>query len=120
MTDYSGLQDNRASGPLWLRILLLLACVAGMLAVFCWIWISQGVSDQELLANMAKAEDFFRGVGSIDGWPWWSPHFLQGTSLAFAWGTLFSSVLLMCFGVAFGAVAGGKVAVVVALGFGAV
>ena len=120
MTDYSGLQDNRASGPLWLRILLLLACVAGMLAVFCWIWISQGVSDQELLANMAKAEDFFRGVGSMEGWPWWSPHFLQGTSLAFAWGTLLSSVLLMVFWVPFGAVAGGKVAVVAALGFGAV
>jgi hypothetical protein len=90
-------------------------CAAGVVvclvavAVFCWLRIP--VSDQELLANFAKAGDFFRGVESVRGLPWWSPNFLQGTSLAMAWGYMFSNVVMLATALPFGFLAGSKVAV---------
>lgn len=85
------------------------------------VWVRQGVSDQELLANVAKAEDFWRGIASVGAWPWWSPHYLQGTSLAFAWGTMATSAVALIFSSALGMLTGGKVAagaVVIAGGLG--
>jgi len=90
-------------------------CVAGVLfclvaaAVFSWQRIP--VSDQELLANFAKAGDFFRGVESVRGLPWWSPSFLQGTSLAMAWGYMFSNAVMLAGALPFGFLTGSKVAV---------
>jgi hypothetical protein len=74
-------------------------CAAGVLfclvaAVILW-WVRMPISDQELLANFAKAGDFFRGVQSVGGLPWWSPSFLQGTSLAMAWGYMLSNPVLL-------------------------
>jgi hypothetical protein len=89
-------------------------CVAGVLfclvaaAVFSWQRIP--VSDQELLANFAKAGDFFRGVESVRGLPWWSPNFLQGTSLAMAWGYMFSNAVMLVGALPFGFLTGSKVA----------
>ena len=77
--------------------------------VFCWM--RMPVSDQELLANFAKAGDFFRGVESVRGLPWWSPSFLQGTSLAMAWGYMFSNAVMLAAALPFGFLAGSKVAV---------
>jgi hypothetical protein len=74
-------------------------------------WMRMPVSDQELLANFAKAGDFFRGVESVRGLPWWSPSFLQGTSLAMAWGYMFSNVVMLAATLPFGFLAGSKVAV---------
>lgn len=82
------------------------------------LWEKQGVSDQELLANVAKGGDFWRGVWSGGGWPWWSPHFLQGTSLAFAWGTMATNVFVWAFAWMLGVLAGGKAAVIAAVGVG--
>ncbi|MFM8981963.1 MAG: hypothetical protein ACKOLA_03485, partial [Spartobacteria bacterium] len=91
-----------------------LAVVAGL-----WAWFEQPVSDQELLANFAKAGDFFRGIQSLGSWPWWSPMFQQGTSLAPAWGVMFSNALLLAGAGAFGFLAGSKVAVAACLLAGA-
>jgi len=87
--------------------------VAVIGAVAVVVWVRQGVSDQELLANVAKAEDFWRGIVTGGGWPWWSPHFLQGTSLAFAWGTVATSAVALIFSSAFGVLIGSKAAVAV-------
>lgn len=91
-----------------------LAVVAALRA-----WIGQPVSDQELLANFAKAGDFFRGIQSLGSWPWWSPMFQQGTSLAPAWGVMISNALLLGGAGAFGFLAGCKVAVAACLLAGA-
>ena len=80
-----------------------------------WAWIGQPVSDQELLANFAKAGDFFRGIQSLGSWPWWSPMFQQGTSLAPAWGVMLSNALLLAGAGIFGFLTGSKVAVAVCL-----
>jgi hypothetical protein len=69
--------------------------VFGLVAAAIFVWMRMPVSDQELLANFAKAGDFFRGVQSVGGLPWWSPNFLQGTSLAMAWGYMFSNVVML-------------------------
>lgn len=74
-------------------------------------WMRMPVSDQELLANFAKAGDFFRAVESVRGLPWWSPSFLQGTSLAMAWGYMFSNAVMLAAALPFGFLAGAKVAV---------
>jgi hypothetical protein len=82
-------------------------------------WISQPVSDQELLANFAKAGDFFRGFQSLGSWPWWSPMFQQGTSLAPAWGVMLSNAFLVASAGVFGFLAGSKMAVAACLLLGA-
>jgi hypothetical protein len=85
--------------------------VFGLVAAAVFVWTRVSVSDQELLANFAKAGDFFRGVQSVGGLPWWSPSFLQGTSLAMAWGYMFSNVVMMAAAWPFGFLLGSKVAV---------
>jgi hypothetical protein len=101
-----------------LRILGWAAPVAAIAAAV-GIWIAQPVSDQELLANFAKAGDFFRGWQSVGFWPWWTPMFQQGTSLAPSWSVMFSNLLLLGGSAVFGFLAGPKVAVGVCLLVGA-
>lgn len=92
-------------------------CMSAVGVVFCLVaatvvmWVRLPVSDQELLANFAKAGDFFRGFESMRGLPWWSPNFLQGTSLAMSWGYMFSNVVMLACALPFGYLAGSKVAV---------
>ena len=45
---------------------------------------------------------FFRSVQSVLGLPWWSPNFLQGTSLAMAWGYMFSNGVMLAAALRFG------------------
>jgi dolichol-phosphate mannosyltransferase len=47
------------------------------------VWLGQGASNQELLANYAKAQDYANSATSVGGIPWWSPNFMMGGSLAF-------------------------------------
>ena len=81
-------------------------CAAG--GVFClvaaaiFVRLRMLASDQELLANFAKVGDFFRGVESVRSLPWWSPSFLQGTSLAMAWGYMFSNLVMLATALPFG------------------
>ena len=53
-----------------------------LLAVLGLFWLQQAPSNQELLANTAKALDYVQGWKSVGGPPWWTPNFLQGSSLA--------------------------------------
>jgi len=89
-------------------------CAAGvvlcLVVAVIFFWVRTPVSGQELLANFAKAGDFFRGVESVGWLPWWSPSFLQGTSLAMAWGYMFSNVVMLAGALPFGFLAGSKVA----------
>jgi dolichol-phosphate mannosyltransferase len=52
------------------------------LSVLGWFWLQVPPSNQELLANTAKALDYAQGWKSVGGPPWWTPNFLQGSSLA--------------------------------------
>lgn len=84
----------------------------GLLMVcFTYLWLQQPVSNQELLANFAKAGDFFRAAKSVGGIPWWSPMFLQGTSLAMDWSFMLTNAALLAFSGPLGFLAGPKVAV---------
>ncbi len=52
------------------------------LSVLGWFWLDVPPSNQELLANTAKALDYAEGWKTVGGPPWWTPSFLQGSSLA--------------------------------------
>lgn len=94
-------------GPICLLVLVTLA------------WVGQGVSNQELLANFAKAQDFLAGAESVGGLPWWSPMFMQGTSLASSWSFMVTNVVMWIFSIPLGFLVGPKVAVVFMMGLGA-
>jgi dolichol-phosphate mannosyltransferase len=53
-----------------------------LLSALGWFWLQQPPSNQELLANTAKALDYAEGWKGVGGPPWWTPNFLQGSSLA--------------------------------------
>jgi len=102
---------------------LSLVCFVLLASTFAGIglafWLAQPVSGQELVANYAKSHDFWEGVQSVGGIPWWTPMFLQGTSLAFSWAFVVTSGTLTVFTAAFGALAGAKIAVAICCVFGA-
>jgi len=82
------------------------------------LWLQQPVSNQELVANFAKAGDFFRAAKSVGGIPWWSPMFMQGTSLAMDWSFMLTNAVLLAFSGTLGFLAGPKVAVATCLALG--
>lgn len=100
-------------------ILLLLLLLAGTGTLVLVGWLQQPVSSQELLANFAKAHDFLAAAESVRGLPWWTPMFLQGTSLAFSWSFMVTNAVLLLFSIPLGYLAGPKIAAVVCLAFGA-
>lgn len=83
---------------------------AVLLAVLGWFWVGQPPSDQELLANTAKALDYTQGWKSVGGPPWWTPNFLQGSSLAPHLATLGSLLVLLLSTTLAGLFAGPKIA----------
>ena len=83
-----------------------------------YVWLQQPVSNQELVANFAKAGDFFRAAKSMGGIPWWSPMFMQGTSLAMDWSFMLTNAVLLAFSGTLGFLAGPKVAVATCLALG--
>jgi dolichol-phosphate mannosyltransferase len=90
----------------------LFVCLFGaiLLAVLGAFWLQQPPSNQELLANTAKALDYAEGWKSVGGPPWWTPNFLQGSSLAPHLTTL-GTMLPLLVGVKFaGLFAGPKIA----------
>lgn len=104
---------NRHSTIAALGLSLALAVLAGM------AWLPLPVSSQELTANFAKAWDFVAGVRSTGGLPWWTPMFLQGTSLAFSWSYMVASLAILIPSAAAGFLAGPKLAVLACWAFGA-
>jgi len=91
----------------------------GVLTLVGLAWISQPVSNQELLANFAKARDFLVAARSVGGLPWWSPMFMQGTSLAPSWSFMVTNVVMWVCSIPLGFFVGPKVAVLAAMAFGA-
>jgi hypothetical protein len=83
-----------------------------------YVWLQQPVSNQELVANFAKAGDFFRAAKSMGGIPWWSPMFMQGTSLAMDWSFMLTNAVLLAFSGTLGFLVGPKVAVATCLALG--
>lgn len=73
-------------------------------------WLPQGASNQELLANLAKARDYWQGLLSVGGWPWWTPHYNLGHSLATGLGTAFTYIPMLLFSEVFGEIVGPKLA----------
>lgn len=81
-------------------------------AVIGLLWLFKGPSDQELLANAAKAIDFHPWSG------WWSPSFLGGASQAPGLTTLLTYLFLKPFLAIFGTILGAKLAVLIAVFLG--
>jgi hypothetical protein len=97
---------------------MLLMAIAIQFAGFYWVGLP--VSDQELLANFSKAENFYRGLIDQSGFPWWSPMYLQGTSLAFAWVFMATNASLLAFSIPFGFLIGPKIASIFLVWLGSV
>lgn len=93
------------------RPFLLVVLAAAILFILLSIsWIAQPPSNQELLANTAKAVDVFKGWRDVGGPAWWSPNFMQGTSLAPLIGHWVTSLWLALWSVVGGIFAGPKIA----------
>lgn len=91
-------------------ILVVTLFAAIFLAAVGGFWVGQPPSDQELLANTAKALDYAKGWSDVGGPPWWTPNFLGGTSLATSVSFLFSSLWILVWSSPFGILAGPKIA----------
>ena len=102
----------------WLLYFLLVPALIAVVFLGS-LWLEQPVSNQELVANFAKAGDFFRAAKSVGGIPWWSPMFMQGTSLAMDWSFMLTNAVLLAFSGTLGFLAGPKVAVAACLAVGA-
>jgi dolichol-phosphate mannosyltransferase len=78
-----------------------------LLVVFGFFWCQNGPSNQELLANYAKAKDLWGLILSNKGFAWWTPNYLggaptapmAGTGLTMFWmvlGGVFNNPILGC------------------------
>lgn len=74
--------------------LLIVSCLfVGVIGAF---WLRQPPSNQELLANYAKAKDYANIAMTLRDWPWWTPNYLYGSSLAFlSFGALTNASVLL-------------------------
>lgn len=88
--------------PVFHLLLIFLILFCGITA---FLWIRQGETSKELLANYAKMVDYFEGMQSVEGWPWWTPHFNGGHSMADSLGTIITYILMF-----FGSIFGGVIA----------
>jgi len=79
---------------------------------------SFSISDQELLANYSRAVDFWNGLVAQNNWAWWTPHFLGGTSLAFAWGYILTNLWILAWTCVFGLMVGAKLAILLCVPIG--
>jgi len=103
---------SRFAWLLWVFLLLVLLGATGA------AWLRQPVSDHELLAGFAKAQDFLAAAKSVGGLPWWSPMFMQGTSLAACWSSMASHAVMWAFSIPLGFLAGPKLAMLAVIALG--
>lgn len=106
---------GRRSHPAAWLILLVPAVLLGVIGA---AWLRQPVSDHELLAGFAKSQDFLAAAKSVGGLPWWSPMFMQGSSLAASWTHMVANVAMWTFSIPLGFLAGPKVAILLAMAVG--
>lgn len=78
----------------------------------------RGMETPSIPANFAKARDFLDAAESVGWLPWWSPMFLQGTSLASAWSFMASNLVLWVFSIPLGFLLGPKLALVAVMVLG--
>lgn len=83
------------------------------LLIFCGIlaclWLPLDASNQELLANYSKMMDYLQGAESVRGWPWWTPNYNFGHSMADSLGSILTYIYILVGGFAFGMITGPKV-----------
>ena len=90
-----------------LALAILTAAFVGWLGA---TWLVQPPSNQELLANYAKIEDYARGVQSVGGWVWWTPSYQMGSALAPVFSTILTNLAVFLFSTLGGLLAGPKLA----------
>ena len=78
-------------------------------AVLAWGWLSTGPSNQELLANYAKAKDLANLIAENQGFAWWSPNYLGGAPTAPLAGTALTMFWIWLAGLFGDPVVGGKI-----------
>ncbi|NCZ96949.1 hypothetical protein EBZ02_07340, partial [bacterium] len=91
----------------------LLTCGLGLF--LAWGWLTTGPSNQELLANYAKAKDVANLIWENKGFAWWSPAYLGGAPTAPLAGTALTMFWMWLGGFAGDPVVGGKIMGFVAL-----
>lgn len=72
---------------------------------------SAGSQIPSIPADFSKARDFFDAVRSVGGVPWWSPMFMQGTSLAHDWSFMVTNAVIWLACIPAGFLVGTKLAV---------
>ncbi len=80
-----------------------------LLGSLCFAWIYAGPSNQELLANYAKAKDLANLIAENKGYAWWSPNYLGGAPTAALAGTGLTMFWMWLGGIFGDPVVGGKI-----------
>ena len=80
------------------------------LVVLLSAWLNQGPSNQELLANYAKAKDLGDLIWVKKGFAWWSPSYMGGSPTAVQAGSALVHLWLLVAASLLGPIMGGKVA----------
>ena len=97
-------RDSRKEGfSVEVALILLLG---GILA---WGWLTTGPSNQELLANYAKAKDLADLIWKNKGFAWWSPNYLGGAPTAPLAGSVLTMFWIWLAGLCGDPVVGGKI-----------
>jgi len=77
--------------------------------VLAWGWLTTGPSNQELLANHAKAKDLASLIWENKGFAWWSPNYLGGAPTAPQAGSVLTLFWIWLAGLCGDPVVGGKI-----------
>ena len=77
--------------------------------VLAWGWLTTGPSNQELLANYAKAQDLANLIAENKGFAWWSPNYLGGAPTAPLAGSVLTMFWIWLAGLCGDPVVGGKI-----------
>jgi len=80
-----------------------------LLGVLSFGWLGIGPSNQELLANYAKAKDLADLIWMKKGFAWWTPNYLGGSPTAIQAGNVLVYIWLLIGASVFGPIVGGKV-----------
>jgi hypothetical protein len=80
-----------------------------LLGVLSFGWLAIGPSNQELLANYAKAKDLADLIWIKKGFAWWTPNYLGGSPTAVQAGNALVYIWLLIGASLFGPILGGKI-----------